>query len=93
MLVWHPAHPIREWGCVDLSMNTMHLKDPLVLFGFEDSALPLLLFLLSHAFPLFFNNDKGLLYENNLYAPLNGLMYRCAFKAVMLVTHSQYDNS
>ena len=46
-LVWHPARLIKEGGCVDLSMDTMHLKDPLVLFGSEDSAFTLPLFLLS----------------------------------------------
>ena len=46
-LVSHPARPIKEGGCEDLSMDTMHLKDPLVLFGFEGSALSLHLFLLS----------------------------------------------
>ena len=57
---WHlpgnPARLVKEWGCVDLSMDTMH---PLVLFGFEGSALSLPLFLLSHALPLFFINVKG----------------------------------
>ena len=46
-LVWHPAYNIKEWGCVDLSMDTLHLKYPLVLFGSEGSALTLPLFLLS----------------------------------------------
>ena len=46
-LVWHPARLIKEWVCVDLSMETLHLKDPLVLFGYEGSALTLPLFLLS----------------------------------------------
>ena len=32
---------------MDLSMDTLHLKDPLVLFGYEGSALTLPLFLLS----------------------------------------------
>ena len=32
---------------MDLSMDTLHLKDPLVLFGSEGSALTLPLFLLS----------------------------------------------
>ena len=32
-LVWHPAYLIKEGGCVDLSMDTLHLKYPLVLFG------------------------------------------------------------
>ena len=44
-LVWHPARLIKEWGCVDLSVDTMHLKDPLILFRFEGSALSLSLFL------------------------------------------------
>ena len=43
-------------------MDTMHLKDPLVLFGFEGSALSLPLFLLSHALSLSLNNGKGALY-------------------------------
>ena len=30
---------------MDLSMDTLHLKDPLVLFGYEGSALTLPLFL------------------------------------------------
>ena len=48
-LAWHPARLIKEWGCVDLSMGTMQLKDSLVLFGREGSALiSLPLFLLSH---------------------------------------------
>ena len=63
MLLWHPARLIKEWGCVDLSMNTVHLKVPLVLLGFEGSALiSLPLFILSHAFSLFFNNGKGCFY-------------------------------
>ena len=45
-LVRHPAHLIKEWGCVDLLMDTLHLKYPLVLLGFEGSALILPLFLL-----------------------------------------------
>ena len=45
-LAWHPARLITEWGCVELSMDTMHLKDPLVLFEFDGSALSLPLFLL-----------------------------------------------
>ena len=40
-LVWHPARLINEGGCVDLSMDTLHLKYPLVLFGSEGSALTL----------------------------------------------------
>ena len=46
-LVWHPACLINEWGCVDLSMNTLHLKYPFVLFGSEGSAFTFPLFLLS----------------------------------------------
>ena len=46
-LVWHPAQLTKEGGCVDLSVDTMHLIDPLVLFGFEGYALSLPLFLLS----------------------------------------------
>ena len=48
---WHlpgnPACLIKEGGCVDLSMDTMHLKYPLVLLGYVGSALTLPLFLLS----------------------------------------------
>ena len=34
-LVWHPARLRNEWGCVDISMDTLHLRYwyPLVLFG------------------------------------------------------------
>ena len=42
----HTARLIKEGGCVDLSMDNMHLKDPLVIFGSEGSALTLPLFLL-----------------------------------------------
>ena len=37
----------KEGGCVDLSMDSLHLKYPLVLFGSEGSGLTLPLFLLS----------------------------------------------
>ena len=40
-LVWHAARLIKERGYLDLSMYTMHLKDPLVLIGSEGSALTL----------------------------------------------------
>ena len=46
-LVWHPACLIKEGGCVDLGMDTLHLKYVLVLFGSEGSALTLPFFLLS----------------------------------------------
>ena len=62
-LAWPPARLIKEWGCVDLCMDTMHLKDPFVIFGFEGSALSLPPFLLSHALPLFFNICRGPLYK------------------------------
>ena len=45
--VWHTARLIKEGGCVDLFMDTLHLKDPMVLFGSEGSALTLPLLLLS----------------------------------------------
>ena len=45
MMVWHPAHLIKEGVCVD--QDTLHLKDPLVHFGFEGLTLFLPLFLLS----------------------------------------------
>ena len=34
-MVWHPARLLKEGGCVDLSMDTLHLNYPLVLFGSE----------------------------------------------------------
>ena len=46
-LVWHHARIINNRGCVDLSMNTLHQKYPLVLYGSEGSALSLPLSLLS----------------------------------------------
>ena len=46
-LVWHPARLIKTGGCMDLSMDTLHLKYLLVLFGSEGPALTLPLFLLS----------------------------------------------
>ena len=46
-LMWHPACLIKEGGCVDLSVDTMHLKEPLVLFGSEGSAPTVRLVLLS----------------------------------------------
>ena len=46
-LMWHPARLIKEGACVDLSMYTLHLKNPLVLFVSEDSTLNLPLFPLS----------------------------------------------
>ena len=46
-LVSHPARLIKEGGCKDLSMDTLYLRDPLVLFGSEGSTLTLRLFLLS----------------------------------------------
>ena len=45
--MWRPAQVKKEWECVDLSMDTLHLKYPLVLFGYEGSALTLPHFLLS----------------------------------------------
>ena len=62
-LVLYPARLINERGCADLSVDTMHLKDPLVLFGSEGSALTFTLppFLLSlrviMLYHFFFNND------------------------------------
>ena len=43
-LVLHLAQIIKEGGYVDLSVDAMHLKDPLVLFGLEGFALSLFLF-------------------------------------------------
>ena len=72
---------MKELGCVDLSMGTMHLKDPLVPFRIQGSALSLPPFLLSHALPLF-NNGRRLrqLYEKTNFMALNVLLCRCAFK-------------
>ena len=44
---WHHARLIKEGGCVDLSMDTLHLKYPFVLFRSEGSALIFHLFLSS----------------------------------------------
>ena len=44
-------------------MDTMHLKDPLVIFGYEGSALSLPLFLLSHALHCSSTMAKQPLYE------------------------------
>ena len=46
-LVWHPARHIKEEEGVELSTDTLHLKDPLVLFGYQGAALTLLFLLLS----------------------------------------------
>ena len=46
-LVWHPARLIKEGGCVDLSMDTLRLNLPLVLFVSEGSAITITLFRLS----------------------------------------------
>ena len=42
-LVRHRARLIKEGGCVDLSMDTLHLNFPLVLFVSEGSALTITL--------------------------------------------------
>ena len=39
-----PCSPFKKGECMDLSMDTMHLKDPFVIFGSESSALTLPLF-------------------------------------------------
>ena len=46
-LAWRPARLIKEGECMDLSLDALHLKDPLVLFGSEDFVLTVPLFLLS----------------------------------------------
>ena len=46
-LVWEPTRLRKERGYVDLSMDTMHLNDPLTIFGSECSSLTPPLFLLS----------------------------------------------
>ena len=51
-LVWHPARLIIEGTCVNLSMETMHLKDPRVLFGSEGPDLTL--FFIFHLDVLYF---------------------------------------
>ena len=70
-LVRQPACIIKEGGCVDLSMDTMHLKDPLVLFGHKGSALTLPLFssFTLLALSRFFNDDQPWKY----LIALNGL--------------------
>ena len=45
--MYKAARLIKVWGCVELSVDTLHLKYPLVLFGSEGSALTLPLFFLS----------------------------------------------
>ena len=47
-LVWHPARLIKEGGCVDLSVDTMHLKDPLILFLDLKALLFLFVFFFFH---------------------------------------------
>ena len=49
-------------GCVDLCVNTMHRKDPLIFFGCVGSAFFLLLLFFTieiNALSLCFNNDNG----------------------------------
>ena len=43
--VWHPACLIKEGGCLDLYMDTLHLKYPLIHFLSEGSALTITHFL------------------------------------------------
>ena len=69
-------------------MDTMHLKDPLVLFGFEDYVLSLPLFVLSHALSLFFNTGKGPLYGKNVME-LNGLNVPMCQEALIPIIHSR----
>ena len=49
---------------MDLSVDTMHLKDPLILFGSEGPALTFSPFLprVINALSLFLNNGKGSLF-------------------------------
>ena len=58
--MWHPTRLIKEWECVDLSMDTLHLTYPLVLFGSEGSYSHSFFFchLEKYAFSSFFNNAK-----------------------------------
>ena len=62
-LVWHPVRLINKGGCVDLFVDTMHLKDLSL-----DLKAPFLPFFFFHleliCFALFFNNDKGQLFSN-----------------------------
>ena len=87
-MAWHLAHLIKEWGCVDLSMYTMHLNDSLVLFGFEGSALSLPLFIF-HILSLFFINDRGPLFGHVLWH-LVTFVCRCAFKHLFI--HQFFDS-
>ena len=84
--VWHPTRLINEGGCGDMSMDTLHLKDPLVLFGFEGSALSLPLFLLSQRHYMLCHCSSTMarapLWKN--FMALNGLVRRCAFKPLFI---------
>ena len=78
-----------------MSMITMHLKDPLVLFGSEGSSLTLPLFHLSARIimllSLFFNNDKGPLFGYILWH-LMTFVCRCAFKHSFIYSLLQNGN-
>ena len=82
-LVWHPARLIKEGGCVDLFMDTMHLKDSLALFGFEGSALTLPLFLLSLRIIMFCHRSSTMTkvhFFGNILWHCMAFVCRCAFK-------------
>ena len=75
-LVWHPARLTKEWGCVGLFMDTLHLKYPFVLSGSEGSALTIPLFLLS---PIII-----MLCHFSLTMTKDHFVCRCAFKHLFI---------
>ena len=87
-VVLSPARLIKEGGCVDLSMDTLHLRYPLVLFGSKGSALlsPRMIVL-----SLLFNNDKGPLYANVVWHCMT-FVCRCAFKHLFIHSSSMKHN-
>ena len=68
-------HLIEEGEFVDLSMDTMHLKDPLplVLFGFEGSALSLPLFRPSHRITMLCHCSSTMNRNKTLFVVLCGM--------------------
>ena len=81
-LVWHPARLIKGGGCVDLSMDNMYLKDPLVLFGSEGSALSVPLVLLSHRISLLCHFSSTMTKDHffgNMLWHYRAFLCRCTF--------------
>ena len=77
MLVWHPARPVKEGGCVDL-----YLRYPLVLFGSEGSALTPPLFLSSPRIVLLCDCSLTMAKDHFCYTFWHKMtsVCRCAFK-------------